>query len=81
MSWNNQQYRKWILHAPLGLVLVGFGACLVAEAAMLKYAGAATWKWVLYGTGALVVLNTGLSFFGDAVLNRVRYEQWKSKQP
>ena len=77
MNWKNRHYRKWILHAPLGLALVGFGAALVAEAAMLKYGGADFWSWFGYGTLALIVLNTGLSFFGDAVLNRVRFEQEK----
>ena len=42
---------------------------------MKKYSGAGTWEWVLWGTLALVILNTGLSLFGDAVLQRSRYER------
>ena len=76
----NKYYRKWLFRAPLGLVLTGFGACLIAEAAMLKSGGGDTWQWVLYGTIALVVLNSGLSVFGDAILQRVRYEQSLKKQ-
>jgi len=73
-------YKKWLIRAPLGLVLVGFGACLIAEAAMAKYDSAETWYWVAYGTLALVVFNSGLSIFGDAILQRVRYEREQEKQ-
>jgi hypothetical protein len=69
-------YRRWLIRAPLGLVLVGFGACLIAESAMMKYAGLETWKWVLAGTCSLCVFNAGLSIFGDAILQRVRYERY-----
>ncbi|NRB63563.1 MAG: hypothetical protein HRU40_11170 [Saprospiraceae bacterium] len=78
---NPKKYRKqWLLRAPIGLATVGFGACLVAEAAMKKYDGVPTLEWVIWGTGALVVLNTGLSIFGDAVLWRSRYERAMEKQ-
>ncbi|WP_282776042.1 hypothetical protein [Phaeodactylibacter xiamenensis] len=73
-------YRRWLLRAPIGLVLIGFGACLIAEAAMDKYDGASAWHWVAYGTLALVVFNSGLSIFGDAILQRVRYERALEKE-
>lgn len=73
-------YRRWLLRAPIGLVLTGFGACLIAEAAMDKFEGAPTLHWVLYGTLALVVFNSGLSIFGDAILQRVRYESTREKE-
>ncbi len=73
-------YRRWLLRAPVGLVLIGFGACLIAEAAMDKFEGAPTWQWVLYGTLALVVFNSGLSIFGDAILQRSRYESALEKE-
>jgi hypothetical protein len=72
-------YKRWLIQSPIALMVVGFGACLVAEAAMVKYDGAPTWDWVSYGTLALVVLNSGLSLLGDAVLWRMRYEA-KSSQ-
>jgi hypothetical protein len=71
----NRHYKKWLIRAPLGLVLVGLGACLIAEAAMSKYGGAPASYWVSYGTIALIVFNSGLSIFGDAILQRVRYER------
>jgi len=54
--------------APLGLAVIGFGVCLVSEAAMLKFSGEA-WFW--RGTLALVVLNTGVCLVGGAVREEV----------
>lgn len=71
----NKHYKRWLIQAPLGLILVGFGACLIAEAAMDKYEGAPLWQWVSYGTLSLVVFNSGLCVFGDAILHRIRYER------
>jgi hypothetical protein len=71
----NEYYKKWLIRAPLGLVIIGFGACLIAEAAIYKSSGASTWQWLAYGTIALIVFNSGLSIFGDAILQRMRYEQ------
>lgn len=79
MTKAEKHYRRWLIQAPLGLVLVGFGASLVAEAAITKYDGTGTWTWVAYGTLALVVLNSGLCLFGDSILHRMRYENTKQK--
>ncbi len=68
-------YRRWLLRAPAGLSLTGFGACLIAESAMLKFGGGPTWQWVLAGTLSLCVFNAGLCIFGDAILQRMRYER------
>ena len=73
-------YRRWLIQAPLALTIIGFGVCLVSEAAMLKYGGAETWDWGLSGTLALIVLNSGLSLLGDSVLQRVRYERHLKEQ-
>ncbi|MFN7117060.1 MAG: hypothetical protein ACK4TA_09700 [Saprospiraceae bacterium] len=71
----NKHYRNWLIQAPLSLVLVGMGICFISESAMLKASGAAWTHWVAAGTGSLVVFNSGLSIFGNAILERVRYEQ------
>ena len=73
-------FRNWLIKAPLGLVLIGLGMCLVAEAALQKYDGAATLHWVLYGTFALVVLNAGISVFGGAVVHRSHFERLKEEE-
>lgn len=70
-------YKHWLIKAPLGLATIGFGACLVSEAAMWKYGGATTVEWGVFGTLALTVLNTGVCLVGDAVKHRVHYEQSK----
>ncbi len=75
----NRHYRNWLIQAPLGLVLVGFGACLIAESAMLKFSEVETWKWVLAGTLSLCVFNSGLCIFGNSILERVRFEREKDK--
>lgn len=67
--------KKWLGLSGLGLALVGMGVAFALEAAHLKHQGADTLEWVLAGTGALMVLNTGLSIFGEAVVTRVRYLQ------
>jgi hypothetical protein len=72
---NNIHYKRWLIRAPLGLVLVGFGACLIAESAMLKFSHAPTWQWVAAGTASLCVFNSGLCLFGDAIIQRIRYEK------
>ncbi|MEM6725155.1 MAG: hypothetical protein AAF598_14040 [Bacteroidota bacterium] len=73
-NWDNPHFRKWLIQAPLGLVIIGLGACLIAEAAMIKYSGSTTLDWILAGTGALVVFNSGICVFGGAILHRFRYE-------
>lgn len=59
---------RWLLLAPIGLAVLGFGVCLVAEAAIIK-AGGGPWFW--RGTLALVVLNTGVCLVGGAVREEV----------
>ncbi|WP_051718617.1 hypothetical protein [Hymenobacter sp. IS2118] len=65
---------KWLLFSPLGLATIGAGACLVHWAGSLKDQQAPTRQWVAAGTGALVVLNAGMSLFGRGILERVRHE-------
>jgi hypothetical protein len=72
---SEQHYKNWLIKAPLGLVLVGFGASLIVEAGFYKHSGAPTLNWMAFGTLALVVFNSGLCVFGDAILERVRYEK------
>lgn len=75
MTKKQKLKRQWLIYAGAGLALTGFGACLIAEAAMMKYDGAATKDWMLAGTAALVVFNAGLSVFGTGVVKRSRLDQ------
>ncbi|UYZ59259.1 hypothetical protein [Hymenobacter latericus] len=65
---------KWLVFAPSGLVVVGFGICLIQWATKRMQDGAATKDWVLAGTAALGVFNAGLSLFGRGVAESVLYQ-------
>ncbi|MFT5997983.1 MAG: hypothetical protein ACI81P_000428 [Neolewinella sp.] len=67
--------KAWLIKAPIGLVILSFGLCLVVEAGQYKSNGAATVQWIAYGTAALVVFNAGLCIFADAVRHRVMMER------
>lgn len=71
----DSHYRTWKRLAPLGLLGVGFGASLLGYATNLKSdRSTRTLTWVAAGTASLIVLNAGLSMFGDAVKHRTLYE-------
>jgi hypothetical protein len=72
-----KHYRRWLIQAPIGLVLIGAGICLITDAAFYKQGGAATVDWMIYGTFALVVFNSGLSLFVGAAIHKIRYEKEK----
>ncbi len=65
---------KWLLLAPLSLLLIGFGLSVFGEAAYAKHSGAPMQTWVLWGTYSLVLVNGGLSLFGEAIRLRVRLD-------
>jgi predicted benzoate:H+ symporter BenE len=65
---------KWLLFAPLGLMTIGAGACMVHWAGSLKDKNKPTKHWVAAGTAALVVFNAGISMFGQSVVERVLHE-------
>jgi hypothetical protein len=71
MKSKKYHYKRWFFQAPIGLIIIGFGACLIAESAISK---ANNQPWFLFGAVALCVFNSGICIFGDAILHRVRYE-------
>lgn len=66
--------KKWLLFAPTGLLVIGFGTCLVQWATAKKERGESTGEWVAAGTAALCVLNAGISLFGRGVAESVLYQ-------
>ncbi len=72
--------QKWLTLAPAGLVLIGFGACLVSWSGGLMAAGAPTRKWFLAGTASLAVLNSGVALFGQSVLERALMDLEKQQR-
>jgi hypothetical protein len=67
--------RAWLIKAPLGLVILSFGLCLVVEACLFKAGGAPTLQWIAYGTIALTVFNAGLCLLVDSVRHRLLMEK------
>lgn len=63
-------HKHWKILAPTGLALIGLGFSLAGEATLWKGQEMEAWKWVGLGTVGLVVLNAGVSIFGDAVKRR-----------
>ncbi len=65
---------KWLLFSPLGLGVIGAGACLVHWAGALKDAAAPAATWVPAGSLALVVLNAGVCLVGRGVMEKIWHE-------
>jgi hypothetical protein len=64
----------WLIKAPIGVALIGFGFSLASEAGHLKHSGAETGEWVKRGTIGLAVLNAGVTIFGDSVRHRLLWD-------
>ena len=65
----NTHKKKWLLLAPIGLVLVGAGLSMAIDAGSVK-ANSGNWFW--YGTAALIIFNSGLCIFGTAIIEKVK---------
>jgi len=74
---SSKHKRRWLIFAPLGLVLIGAGLSMAIDAGFYRMSGADSINWVLYGTGALIVFNAGLSFFGQAIIEKIKHDQEK----
>lgn len=68
---NMSTQTKWLLLAPVSLMLIGYGLCVFSEAGNLKHSGSPTIEWVLLGTYSLILINGGISLFGQAVRYRI----------
>jgi hypothetical protein len=72
---NQAVYRKrWLLYAPIGLLLIGFGLCVFGTALFKMRDQAPITEWFLWGTASLVLINAGLCFFGQAVKYSILHE-------
>jgi hypothetical protein len=60
-------YKKLMLPG-LSLALTGMGLSISIEAGFWKWDGRPMWEWVTMGTIGLIIFNTGLSLFGEAVI-------------
>ncbi len=55
--------KRWIIQAVSGLLLTGSGLSMAIDAGISKSQGG---EWFWYGTGALVVFQTGLCLVIDS---------------
>ena len=65
---------KGLIIAPLGLLLFSIGLWVFSEAAEAKHMGAPFWQWFLWGCYGLILLNSGLVLFGQAVRYRAQLD-------
>ncbi len=56
--------RRWLLQSVGGLMLTGAGLAMAIDAGLQKWQGE---PWVLYGTSALIVFQSGLCLVADSV--------------
>lgn len=69
------KYRKrWLLFAPIGLILIGFGLCVFGTALFKMRDQAPFNEWFVWGTLSLILVNAGLCFFGQAVKYSILHE-------
>ncbi|GGM92234.1 hypothetical protein GCM10010967_26700 [Dyadobacter beijingensis] len=62
---------KWMILAPLGLLLFSFGLTVLSEAAHQRRIGEPTQVWVVLGLYSLALINGGLIMFGEALRFRI----------
>ena len=65
-----QHYQQWSEMAPRGMLLIGAGASLMAWAASMRGRRKPTLLWILSGLFGLIILNTGVAFFGEGMKHR-----------
>ncbi len=68
---------KWFLSAMVGMMLVGYGLSVLSEAGHLKHTNAPFLRWFLLGTYSLIMVNSGLALFGQAIIFKMRIENRK----
>jgi hypothetical protein len=65
---------KWLGFSVLGLILIGAGLSLAIDAGFYRLQNPEGWNWIYYGTCALIVFNSGICFFGQGVIYKIKYD-------
>ena len=65
--------KKWWTLSVLGLLLCGFGLSLLGEAIIFKSINDS--RWFYWGTGALVVFNSGICFVAEAIIIKIKMQR------
>jgi hypothetical protein len=61
------KYKKLFLPGA-SLALIGLGLSISIEAGFWKWECRPMWEWVTMGTIGLIIFNSGLSLFGEAII-------------
>ena len=64
----------WLVKAPIGVALIGFGFSLASEAGHKKRDGAETAEWVKQGTLGLAILNMGVGLYAESERHRTLWQ-------
>jgi hypothetical protein len=64
--------KRWFNYAVFGLILTGAGLSLAIDAGMYRLSNPPTANWVVYGTCALIVFNSGLCFIGQSIVHKIK---------
>lgn len=72
--------KRWLKHGSFGCLLIGAGLSILLDAAADRIAGMAWWGWVAQGTFALVMVMSGLGFFGSAVRYLVHMDRLQERE-
>ena len=70
----NENYHKWDELAPRGMLLIGFGVSLIGHAIFQRIKSKGFLWWSITGLVGLIVLNSGIALFGEAMKHRTLYE-------
>ncbi len=66
-----QHYKRWLIISPLSLILIGTGLSMAIDAGFEKASGG---SWIVYGTIALIVFNSGICLLGAAIIHKIKSE-------
>lgn len=66
-----EYFETWSRLSVPGLILTGLGLSIVGHASINKSKGRG---WIFQGTLGLIIFNTGLALFGEAIKARALYE-------
>lgn len=74
-NWQNKDFKKWLVYAPLGFILIGTGLSILGEVSYGKQQGWEFWQWFVGGTLSISLINAGIALVGAAVKHRIYFEQ------
>jgi hypothetical protein len=66
--------RRWLVFSISGLLLLGAGLSMSIHAAMVRSNTISSYQWIVLGTLGLIIFNSGICLFGQAIICKVRLD-------